>query len=269
MLDLTWWQVFALVGVAVISVMGGRLVGGHLHRVLYRRVLLTRTAVDDRYILRLERPFELAGIVLVWQVLVSFVDLPLGVLAFCRNAGHIGLLVALGWSAMRLVDTGIEHLATRSKWITDQRLSKSLLPIARRATKVVLGVVVAVMVLARMGYAVGPLLVVLAICGASIALAAHRPLENVLAAYALLGDHGIREGDTVTLDSGVSGTIEQIGLYSTRLRTPTSSYVIVPNRKLADAQIERSFQRASQTRPLGTVAAAPVAATSRPAGGMS
>jgi len=106
-----------------------------------------------------------------------------------------------------------------------------------------LGVLIGVMVLARLGYSIGPLLVLLAIVGAAMALASHRPLENVLAAYAILGDHGVREGDTVRLDNGVIGDIEQISLYSTRIRTGEGSYVIVPNRKLADAQIERSVVR--------------------------
>lgn len=254
MLQLTVVDVLALLVSAVVSVFGGRMLGGTAHRTLYRRVLLARTRVDDRFLLRLEGPFELAGIVVAWQVLVSFMDLPASVNAFVRNVGHIGLLLALGWAAMRTIDTGVEHIATRSKWIADQRLSHSLLPLARRITKIIVGVLVTVMILARMGYATGPLLVVLAIVGGCIALAARRPLENVIAAYAILGDHGIREGDVVTLENGVRGTIEQIGLYSTRLRTASSTQVILPNRKLADAQLERSFQR-PQTRPLGVVSA--------------
>lgn len=257
-LDLTWWQMFALVGSAVISVTGGRLLGAILHRALYRRVLLTRSTVDDRFVQRLEGPFEMGGMVLGWQLLVSLIgELPPGALSFCRNVGHMGLLLALGFGAMRMVDTAIEHVQSRSKWLSDQRLSTSLLPLARRVMKIAIGVIVAVMVLARMGYAVGPLLVLLGIVGGCFALAAHRPVENVLAAYALLGDHGVREGDRVTLDSGVTGVIEQIGLYSTRLKTASSSHVIIANRKLADAQIERSFQRPS-TRPLSVVT--PIAA---------
>lgn len=259
MLDLTWWQVIALVGSSVISAVGGRLLGAAVHRASYRRVLLTRSHMDDRFVLRLQAPLEVAGIVLVWQVLISFIALPLAVLSFCRNVGHIGLLLALGFAALRIVDTAVEHIGSHSKWIADQRLAHSLLPLARRIVKIAIGAVVAVMVLARMGYAVAPLLVLLAIIGGCIALAAYRPLENILAAYAILGDHGIREGDSVTLDHGVTGVIEQIGLYSTRLRTPSSTHVIVPNRRLADAQIERSFQRPS-TRPLAVVTSTPRAA---------
>ena len=243
MLDLTWWQVLALIGSAAVAVLAGRFVGGWAHRALYRRVLLTRSSDDDKFVLRLEGPFEGIGIVIVWHVLISFVDYPASVLGFCRGVGHIGLLLALGWGAMRMIDTGVETLSLRSRWISNQRASQALLPLARRITKIVLGVLIAVMILARLGYSVGPLLVLLAIVGAAAALASHRPLENVLASYAIMGDHGIREGDTVRLDSGVTGDIEVIGMYSTRIRTGEGSYVIVPNRKLADAQIERSVVR--------------------------
>jgi MscS family membrane protein len=245
MLDLTWWQAFALVGTAAIAVLGGRLLGAWVHRAIYRRVLLTRTSIDDRFVLRLEAPTAAIGMVIVWQVLVSFGDYPASVVTFCRAVGHIGLLLALGWGAMRMIDTGVETVAMKSRWITNQRAAQSLLPLARRIAKILLGVLVGVMILARLGYSVGPLLVLIAIVGAAVALASHRPLENVLASYAILGDHGIREGDTVRLDSGAVGDIEAIGLYSTRIRTGEGSYAIVPNRKLADAQIERSVVRAA------------------------
>jgi small-conductance mechanosensitive channel len=212
---------------------------------VYRRVLLTRTRVDDRFLLRLEGPFAAIGVVAVWQLLVSFVRLPVDALAFCRNVGHIGLLFAIAWGCMRGIDTLLDVLSVRSPWLADRRIATSLVPLARRIAKGMLGVVVGVMVLARLGYGVGPLLVLFAIVGAALALAAARPLENVVAAYAILGDHGVREGDRVKLESGMTGTIESIGLYATRLRTDGGVQVIVPNRKLADAQIERVFQRPS------------------------
>jgi MscS family membrane protein len=244
MLDLTIGQVFGLLLAAVATYFVGRLLGRWAHRTVYRRILIARTAADERLVLRLAGPLEGLGMVAVWQLALSSFVLPADALGFCRAIGHIAFIVMLAWGAIRMVDTGVESFANRSPWLTDQRAAKSLVPLAKRITKVVLGTVAGVMILARLGYSVGPLLVVLAIVGAALALAAHRPLENVLAAYAILGDHGIREGDTVRLDSGVVGVIEAIGLYSTRLRKEDHTHVIVPNRKLADAQIERAFQRA-------------------------
>ena len=264
MLDLTWWQALALVGSAAAAVFGGRLLGAWAHRVLYRRVLLARSSVDDTLVLRLLGPCEAIGAVIVWQLLIGFGDYPPSVVAFCRNVGHIGLLLAIGWGAVRLIDTVVEILAHRSKWLTNQRASQTLVPLARRITKVVLGVVVGVMILSRLGYEVGPLLVLFAIVGGAVAIAARHPLENVLAAYAIIGDHGIREGDAIRLE-GIVGVIDVIGMHSTRIKTNEGSYVILPNRKLADAQIERSAPRPN-TRPLAVV---PPPTQSTRAGGLS
>jgi MscS family membrane protein len=244
MQDLTWWQSIGLLLAAAVAFVGGRFLGAYLHGVLYRRVLMATPAAsptDDRFVHRLAPPIELLVGVVLWQVLISLFSLRPEIFAFCRAAGHVGLLVAVAWSALRGIDTIFEVFAPR--WVTHQRAARSLLPLARRIAKSVIAVVIAIMVLSRLGFSTGPLLVLFAIVGGALALASVRPLENVLSAYALLGDHGLREGDRVCLDNGVTGVIEAIGLYSTRIRTAASSYLIVPNRKLADLQIERAFHR--------------------------
>jgi MscS family membrane protein len=254
MQDLTWWQAVGLLLSAVAAGFGGRLLGLMLHRLLYRRLLLSSAMRDDRFVLRLGEPLEVMGVVIVWQVLVTMFGLPNDVLAFCRGIGHIGLLLAVAWAGARGIDVLFERFAPR--WVTEQRSARALLPLARRIGKAAIVVVIGLMALARMGFAIGPLLVLFAIVGAALALAAVRPLENVLAAYAIMSDHGIREGDTVRLEGNVSGTIESIGLYSTRIRTADTSFVIVPNRRLADAQIERTLARMA-TKPLGRVSHSP------------
>jgi len=241
MQDLTWWQGIGLLLAAAGASVGGRVLGAHLHGVLYRRVLLTASPTDDRFVLRLALPIELLVGVVLWQVLISLFSLGSELLAFCRGVGHVGLLVAIAWGVLRGIDTTFDVFAPR--WVVHQRAARSLLPLARRIAKSVMVGVIAIMVLSRLGFSTGPLLVLFAIVGGALALASVRPLENVLSAYALLGDHGLREGDRVCLETGVTGVIESIGLYATRIRTTASSYLIVPNRRLADAQIERAFHR--------------------------
>ena len=251
MQDLTWWQGIGLLLAAAASFFGGRLVGTAVYRVLYRHVLMATAETDDRVLYGLAGPMQALGVVVVWQVLVTVFALPADVLEVCRAIGHVGLLAAIAWGVVRGVDSFFDLFAPR--WITNQRPARSLLPLARRLTKGVVVGVIGLMVLARLGFAIGPLLVLFAIVGAALALAAVRPLENVIAAYAILGDHGVREGDSVRLDARVSGVIESIGLYSTRIRTADDSHVIVPNRRLADAEIERAFHR-PPTQPYAAVA---------------
>ncbi len=245
MLHLSWWQALALLVSAAVAVVGGRYLGRWLQRALYRRTLVTRTTYDERIVLRLTAPLEALAAVVIWEVAISLYYLPYDVMDVARTAGRIGLLVAIAWAAMRTIDTLIDAR------FSGHMITRVVLPIARRVAKALVGLVVVVMVLSALGFAIGPLIVVLAVVGVAAAIAARGALENVFGAYAILSDQSVQEGDFVRLESGVSGTIEAIGMYSTRIRTGDQSLVIIPNRRLADAQIE------TQRRPTRAHAAVP------------
>jgi MscS family membrane protein len=245
MLHLTWWQALALLVSAAAAIVGGRYLGRWLHRGLYRLTLLTHTPNDDRIVLRLCAPMEALAAVLVWEIAVSLFFVPADVLDVAHTAGRLGLLVAIAWAALRSIDTLIDAR------FSGHMITRVALPIAKRLAKALVAVIVAVMVLGALGFAIGPVIVALAVIGIAAAIAARGPLENVFGAYALLSDRSVQEGDFVRLESGVSGTVEAIGMYSTRIRTADLSLVIIPNRRLADAQIE------TQRRPTRAHAAVP------------
>jgi MscS family membrane protein len=257
MLHLTWWQALALLVGAAAAVVVGRYLGRWMHRGLYRLALVTHTPHDDRIVQRLTGPMEALAAVVLWELAISLLYLPVDVLDAAHTAGRLGLLFAIAWAVLRTIDTVIDarfsgHMVTRVA-----------LPIVKRGSKAVVGVVAAVMVLSALGFAIGPVVVVLAVIGIAAAVAARGPHENVFGAYAILSDHSIQEGDFVRLETGVSGTVEAIGMYSTRLRTPDQSLVIIPNRRLADAQIE------TQRRPTRAHAAVPPPASVSYPGGPS
>jgi len=257
MLHLTWWQALALLVGAAAAIVGGRYLGRWMHRGLYRLSLLTHTPKDDRIVLRLTGPMEALAAVIVWEIAISVVFLPVDVLDAAQTAGRIGLLVAIAWAALRTIDTVIDAR------FSGHMITRVALPIAKRAAKAVVALLVAVMMLGALGFAIGPVIVALAVIGIAAAIAARGALENVFGAFAILSDHSVQEGDFVRLESGVSGTIEAIGMYSTRIRTADQSLVIIPNRRLADAQIE------TQRRPTRAHAAVPPPASITYPGGPS
>jgi MscS family membrane protein len=245
MLHLTWWQALALLVSAAVAVVGGRYLGRWLHRALYRLTLVTHTPHDDRIVLRLTAPLEVLAAVVLWEVLIGTFYLPHDAEGVALTAGRIGLLVALAWAALRIIDTVIDAR------FSSHVVSRVAMPIARRTAKVLVATTMLVMVLGALGFATEPLLVVLGVASVAGAVAARRPIENVVGAYAILSDRSVQEGDFVRLETGVCGTIEAIGIYSTRVRTADQSLVIIPNRRLAETQIE------TQRRPTRAHAAVP------------
>jgi MscS family membrane protein len=99
-----------------------------------------------------------------------------------------------------------------------------------------------VAVLAALGYPVGTLLAGLGIGGIAVALGAQKTLEHFFGSLSIAVDQPFRVGDFVKGDT-FQGTIETIGLRTTRIRTLERSVVAVPNGRLADMSVENFGQR--------------------------
>lgn len=81
----------------------------------------------------------------------------------------------------------------------------------------------------NLGYSLSGLLTTLGIGGAAIAFASQNTLANLWAALSILLDHLFKKGDNIVVGLRAQGTVECIGLRSTRLRNEKGEIVIVPN----------------------------------------
>jgi len=84
---------------------------------------------------------------------------------------------------------------------------------------------------------IGNLFTGLSIVGAALALSARESLENLIASFIIFFDKPFGTGDFVKVNN-VTGTVERIGLRSTRLRTPEKSLVTVPNKQMVDSILD-------------------------------
>jgi MscS family membrane protein len=145
-------------------------------------------------------------------------------------------LVVVFWSLLRTVDIAASA-ARRSDWAESYAGSRALVPLGARVLKVVIAALAAVALLAELGYPVASLVAGLGIGGVAIALAAQKTFENLFGAFTIGVDQPLREGDFVRIGD-VLGTVEAIGLRSTRVRTLDRTLISIPNGKLAETQIE-------------------------------
>jgi MscS family membrane protein len=89
---------------------------------------------------------------------------------------------------------------------------------------------------------IGGLLTSLSIVGAAVALAAKESLENLIASFIIFFDKPFITGDTVKVNA-VTGTVEKIGLRSTRIRTADKTLVTVPNKQMVDSVVDNWSMR--------------------------
>jgi MscS family membrane protein len=232
------WQWIALPLLFGVALALGWLVGCGTRRALCRLAVRTRTTIDDHLLAHMRGPIIFAWTMLFWWVgTTQLLYLTAGGASTVHAITRLLMFYGFFWVLVRMVDMGID-LLRRTEWASLHGLSRSLLPLTARVGKVVVVVVAVVSILSELGYPVASILAGLGVGGIAVALAAQKTVENLFGAFALGVDQPFREGDTIKMDGLVTGTVERIGLRSTRLRTPDRSILSIPNGKLADARIE-------------------------------
>lgn len=126
---------------------------------------------------------------------------------------------------------------------TKSKLDDQLLPLLSKALKgFVWGIGLLLFLQNVLNYNISSLLAALGIGGLAFAFAAQDTLSNVFGAVMIFIDRPFKVGDAVSLE-GFEGSIEAIGLRSTRLRTWDGTLVTIPNRTVASANIDNLAAR--------------------------
>lgn len=122
------------------------------------------------------------------------------------------------------------------------------------AARLIIWTVVALLALENIGINVGPLVAGLGVGGIAIALAVQTILGDLFASLSIALDKPFVIGDSLRIDS-FEGTVEQIGIKSTRLRSVSGEQIIISNADLLKSRV-RNLGRASEWRALFTLAIA-------------
>jgi MscS family membrane protein len=166
-----------------------------------------------------------------------------------HRIGTIILIVSFIWLLLRILDF-IAIILEKKANLTPDQSDNQLIVFFRDFFKVVIGIVGVIMVL---NYAfslnVGSLITGLSIVGAAIALALRESLENLIASFIIFFDKPFTTGDLVKVQQ-VTGTVEKIGLRSTRIRSDQKTSVSVPNKQMVDSVLDNLSLRTQRKADL-------------------
>jgi MscS family membrane protein len=123
-----------------------------------------------------------------------------------------------------------------------QTFSYSVLPLSSRVLKIGIVAVTAAALLSSWGYNTGAILAGLGVGGVALALAAQKTIENLFGGVAVITDRPVAIGDFCRVGDQV-GTVEDIGLRSTRIRTLNRTLLTVPNGQLSAMTLENFSKR--------------------------
>ena len=215
--DLMWWQWMALLGSLAVAWGGGRILGGLTRAVLSRVSAHTSTAWDDRLLASVSPPIRLAWLLFIFAIVAHSLGLPSPAESTIWRAVQ-GLSVAtIFWALWRSIGVITELMLSRP-WAAGNASTRHLLAIGGNLSKGVIAVLGILALLAALGYPVTTLLAGLGIGGLAFAFGAQKTVENLFGSMALAVDQPFRVGDLVRVGD-LHGTVEDIGLRSTRFRT--------------------------------------------------
>ena len=115
-------------------------------------------------------------------------------------------------------------------------------------------VAIVLMALENLGFPIGTLLAGLGVGGIAVALAVQNVLGDLFASLSIVLDKPFLIGDFITIDS-FAGTVEHVGLKTTRLRSLTGEQLIFANSDLLKSRI-RNYKRMNERRVVFTLGVA-------------
>lgn len=150
----------------------------------------------------------------------------------------IAAILILLW---RLTDILSEYINNRMT--VRKRISAiSVILFVRRMAKTAIIVIGVIALLGAVGFDVTTWIAALGIGGLALALGAQKTVENFVGSVSLIADQTIRVGDFCRVGE-IKGTVESIGMRSTRLRTPERTVVTIPNGQFASTNVENYAHR--------------------------
>ena len=149
--------------------------------------------------------------------------------------------VALAWLLLRIMDLVFkraENYASNNNH--PERLS--VLNLLRKVVKVILLAIAAIVILGNLGFDLTTGIAALGIGGVALALGAQKTIENLVGSVSVVADQPVNVGDYCRFGSQ-EGTVEDIGIRSTRLRTTDRTVVTIPNGNFSSMSIENVSKR--------------------------
>lgn len=195
-------------------------------------------ATEDKIINIIKRPMLFILALYAFDICASIVYYPLAVPLKFANYLSVVFIIAFTWLILSVLSGyGIVFISE----ITKKSGRKEVINLILKIIYFIIVVIALLAILSRLGFNVSAIIASLGIGGLAVALAAKDILANFFASVMLLFDNSFSQGDWIVCGD-IEGTVVEIGLRKTTVRTFDNALIFVPNLKLASDPI-RNWNR--------------------------
>ena len=202
---------------------------------LHKASAKTKNTLDDAIITALEPPVRLVFILIGLYAMLVSLSLPIELDTFNSHFFHSMFAFTVFWALYRIIGI-FEKFVTDYQGKIANRFSADLALFLIKGVKLVLLIMGFVIIVQEWGYNFTGFLASLGLGGLAFALAAKDTAANLFGSLVIFSDKPFDVGDWIHTPD-VEGTVESIGIRSTRVRTFAKALVAVPNASLANSPI--------------------------------
>lgn len=230
----TWLVSFLII---FLSVSLGKVIYWLFSRFVHFFTNKTKTKLDDIIVDMIEEPAVVFVVVLgIWFALGTL-ELPDGLTSVISNAYQVIIALLAAWLLSRLFDALFKEYVIPMAEKSQNELDDQLLPLLSKGVKIVIWAMAIIIGLNNAGYDVAALIAGLGIGGLALAMAAKDTVSNIFGGFTIFTDQPFKINDRIKV-SGYDGTVKEIGVRSTRLKTLEGRIVTIPNSTFAEQPVE-------------------------------
>jgi len=202
----------------------------------------TTTRFDNLLIGLLSGPVKIVAFVVFLKIGLEVFDWGKVINNVLDKGLKIIVAATVTYAVLKLIDLFMGYWKERTVSDADRMFDEQLFPIIRKSLKVFVVVVAVLVTSQNLGFDITAAIAGLSVGGLALGLAAQDTVANLFGAVAIFMDKPFRVGDRIQLDA-IDGTVETIGLRSTRVRNLDGHLVTVPNKTMGNATITNVSRR--------------------------
>ncbi len=205
----------------------------------------TKGSLDDIFVEILESVRPTLYYSIAFFMAVRLIDAPYGL----RTISAIFCAFALTHAAVRVIDILSVHITQRYVSVRDdeeESTVRSAISLMTSITKLLVWVGSGLFVISNFGVDITSLIAGLGIGGIAVALALQNILKDLFSSFSIFFDKPFAIGDFIEIGDK-SGTVQKIGIKTTRLKALSGEELIISNQDLTSAQV-RNFKRMQERR---------------------
>jgi len=196
----------------------------------------TETELDDNVVDAIEEPISISVVLLGFWLAYTHLEIENGG-EFISNMFGVAVVLLFTWLASRVVNTFINHVFTKLAESKNGSIVNDMAPILKKTLSSGIWALGFIMAISSAGHDVGALIAGLGIGGIALAMAAKDFVANIFGGITIFIDSPFRVGDRVKV-SGIDGTVIEIGIRTTRIKTLEGRTVTIPNNQFTNTVVE-------------------------------